>query len=144
MSQHLLLRVGDERFALALDRVVEALDTPPLHEPPRRPHGLMGTLRHRGRTLSVWDGARAFRTARREPVSTLLVLSDAGRHVALVVDDAEDVAEIASDALRAAPPGTDDEGLLEGVVRDANGLVSVVRTDVLVSRLIAWGGGKTE
>lgn len=143
MSNHLVARVGDERFAFALGRVREALDAPEMHHPPGRPDGMLGTMRHRGQTLPVWDGARAFGIARRAAPGaaqgTALVLDDAERQVVLLVDDALDVMEIAPQAVRHAPTGTDAEGMLEGVVRDAAGLVGVVRVDVLFARLAQWG-----
>jgi chemotaxis signal transduction protein len=64
--------------------------------------------------------------------------------VALLVDDAVDIVQIRADALRAAPAGSDGEGLLAGVVRDADGLLSVVRVDVLVSRLVSRGARRAE
>jgi len=144
VTSHLLARVGDERFAFALDRVLEALDAPALHHPPQRPDGMRGTLRHRGQTLAVWDGAQAFGITRDGAEGTALVLDDAGRRVALLVDDAVDVVDIAPEAMRAAPAGTDGAGLLAGVARDAAGLVRVVRVDMLVSRLVSWGAGRVE
>ncbi len=144
MSAHLLARVGHERFAFALGRVIEALDAPTLHHPPRRPDGMLGTMRHRGQTLPVWDGARAFGISRDAGEGTALVIGDDERHLALLVDDAVDIVEIASDALRTAPAGTDGEGMLAGVVRDDDGLVGVVRVDVLVSRLVSWGARRPE
>ena len=94
MSAHLLARVGDERFAFALARVLEALDAPPLHDAPRRPEGMLGTLHHRGQTLPVWDSARAFGVPRGAGDGTALVLGEAGHHLALMVDDALDVVDI--------------------------------------------------
>lgn len=150
MSNHLVARVGDERFAFALRRVREALDAPSLHHPPVRPDGMLGTMRHRGQTLAVWDGGRAFGIARRPALGaasatvdgTALVLDNAGEQVVLVVDDALDVMEIAPEVVREAPAGTDAAGMLEGVVRDAAGLVGVVRVDVLCARLAQWGAGR--
>lgn len=144
MTAHLLARVGRERFAFALGRVREALDAPPLHDPPRCPEGMLGTLHYRGQTMAVWDAGPAFGLRRSEPTGTALVLGDDGRHLALMVDDAEDIVEIAPDLMQAAPAGTDGAGMLAGVVRQAGGLVSVVRVDALVSRLMAWGAGERE
>ena len=142
MSPHLLVRVGKERFAFSLERVLEAVDAPALHEPPLRPDGMLGTLRHRGQTLPVWDGARTFGIPRDAGAGTALVLRDGERHLAVLVDDALDIVEVAPDALRAAPTGSDGGGLLAGVVRDAQGLVGVVRVDIMVARLTAWGAGR--
>jgi chemotaxis signal transduction protein len=144
VSAHLLARVGRERFAFALSRVLEAVDAPPVHDLPRRPEGMLGTMHHRGQTLPLWDGGSTFRIDRVASAGTALVLNDWGRCVALLVDDAVDVVDIAGDAVRRAPAGSDVEGLLEGVVRDPEGLLSVVRVDVLVSRLVSQGAGGRE
>jgi len=144
MSAHLLARVGDERFAFALDRVMEALDAPALHDPPWRPVGMLGTLRHRGQTLLVWDGGDAFGIRRSGTTGTALVLDHAGRQLALLVDDAMDIVPVADGALRALPSMGDGENVLAGVVEDAHGLVNVVRVDVLVARLESRGARRME
>lgn len=144
MSAHLLALVGAERFAFPLERVLEARDAPTLHDMPRRPDGMRGTLRHRGQTVPVWDAVAAFGVPRTRAEGTALVFRDGGRGVALLVDDALDIVQIADDALRAAPAGSDAEGLLAGVVRDDVGLLSVVRVDVLVSRLLARSNRRGE
>ena len=144
MNAHLLARVGDERFAFALERVLEAVDAPTVHDLPNRPTGMLGTVRHRGQTVPLWDAGSAFGIARARGVGTALLFRDAGRAVALLVDDAVDIVQVPEDALRLAPAGSDGGGLLAGVVRDAAGLMSVVRVDVLVSRLLSRGarGGR--
>jgi len=139
MSAHLVARVGTERFAFALGLVVEALDAPSLHDLPRRPAGMLGTLRHRGRTLPVWDAERAFGVGRAGGQGTALVFHDGARGVALLVDDAEDILQIADDAVRVAPAGADGDGLLCGVYKNHGTLVNVVRVNVLVARLVSQG-----
>lgn len=140
MSAYLLARVGVERLAFALERVIEALDAPTMHDPPWRPHGMLGTLRHRGQTLPVWDAGNAFGIQRDEAaVGTALVLDDAGRHVALLVDDAVDIMHGADDAVQPVPAPSSGEALLAGVLRDGHGLVGVVKMDVLMARLGALG-----
>jgi chemotaxis signal transduction protein len=64
--------------------------------------------------------------------------------VALLVDDAEGIVQIAEEALRRAPTGSDGSGMLEGVARDAAGLMNVVRVDALVERLLAKGAGEAQ
>jgi chemotaxis signal transduction protein len=138
VSPHLVARIGDERYAFMLASVVEALDGPALHDPPLRPDGMLGTLRHRGRTLEVWDGARVFGVRRSTGSGTALVIREGDRPLALVVDDALDIVEIAPDALRTPPAGTDTAGMLAGIARDARGVVSVVNVEALVTRLASW------
>lgn len=144
MSAHLLARVGDERFAFTLGRVLEAVDEPTVHDTPRRPAGMLGMLRHRGQTVPVWDAGSVFGIERAGAAGTALVFRDGDRGVAVLVDDAVGIVQIRGDALRAAPAGSDGEGLLAGVVRDADGLMSVVRVDVLVSRLVSRGARRAE
>ena len=144
MRAHLLTRVGQERFAFLLDRVVEAVDAPVLHDPPRRPDGMLGTLRHRGQTLPVWDAGHAFGIRRTGATGTALVLGDAGWQLALLVDDAEDIMQVDDHAVRVLPAMGDGESLLVGVVQDAKGLVNVVRVDVLVARLASRGARRVE
>ena len=141
MSAHLLTRVGDERFAFALERVVEAVDAPTVHDLPNRPAGMLGMVRHRGQTVPLWDAGSAFGITRARAAGTALLFRDGGRGVALLVDDALDIVQVPEDALRTAPTGSDSEGLLAGVVRDPAGLMSVVRVDALVSRLVSRGAG---
>ena len=64
--------------------------------------------------------------------------------MALLVDDAMDIVEIPDDAVREAPALSGGDGLLAGVVRDPGGVMSVVRVDVLVSRLVSRGAGRGE
>jgi chemotaxis signal transduction protein len=138
MSAHLLARVGAERFAFALGLVAEVLDAPPVHDLPHRPEGMLGTMRHRGRTLTVWDAASAFGVRREQATGgTVLVFRDGERGAALLVDDAEDIVQIAPEAVREAPSGVDGNGLLAGVVRSRDSLVNVVRVNVLVARLMS-------
>lgn len=144
MSAYLVARVGAERFAFTLGRVIEALDAPALHDPPWRPDGMLGTLRHRGHTLPVWDAGSALGIRRADGAGTALVLENAGRQLALLVDDALDIVEVASAAIRDVPAGGDGEGLLTGVARDAQGLVGIVQVDALVSRLVARGARREE
>lgn len=144
MSAHLMALVGDERFAFALGQVVEAVDAPTVHDTPLRPDGMLGTLRHRGQTVPVWDAGRALGIPRARREGTALVFRDGTHSVALLVDDAMDIVEIPDDAVREAPALSGGDGLLAGVVRDPGGVMSVVRVDVLVSRLMSRGTGRGE
>jgi chemotaxis signal transduction protein len=139
MSAHLLARVGAERFAFSLALVVEALDAPVLRDLPLSPAGMLGTMRHRGRTLPVWDAQSAFGVRRDREGGTALVFREGSRGLALLVDDAEDIVQVADGAMRGVPAGTDGDGLLEGVFQSEGSLVNVVRVNVLVARLMSRG-----
>ncbi len=106
---------------------------------PRRPAGMLGTMRHRGRTLPVWDAESAFGVGRAGGQGAALVFHDGARGVALLVDDAEGIVQIADDAVRGAPASADGDGLLSGVYKNDGALVNVVRVNVLVARLVARG-----
>jgi chemotaxis signal transduction protein len=63
-----------------------------------------------------------------------------GLRVAVMVDDVEDLQMVPSESVRAAPVGTDPEGVLRGVcfaTERGRELVSLVRVDALVARATA-------
>lgn len=145
---HVIARVGGERFAFRVADVEEVLDAPALMPVPGAPPGLSGQLRHRGRTVSAYDSRWSFGIERRASTrstrtdrgaGTALILRVAADRVALLVDDVEDLTALDSDALRAAPAGTDPSGLLRGVFLPREGgnthvLVGVVNVVAVVAR----------
>jgi chemotaxis signal transduction protein len=133
---HLVVRVGDERFAFPASHVDAALDAPAVEWVPVAPAGMLGQLLHRGRMLGAWDAGWAFRLARPAAAGAALVLRDGPRRVALLVDDVLETARIESGDVRAVPGGADLDGVLRGVCFSPAGggaLVNVVRVDALAA-----------
>jgi chemotaxis signal transduction protein len=141
---HILVRVGAERFAFPAEAVEEALDAPAIEWVPAAPDGMLGQLLHRGRTVGAWDAGQLFHLAARARGGAALVLRDGARRLALVVDDVTEMARLEPGDVRAAPPGSDPDGVLAGVCLRAgdgmaNTLVSVVRVDALAALISQRG-----
>lgn len=137
---HLVTRVGGERFAFPVLRVEEAVDSPHLSWVPRAVDGLVGQLRHRGRTVSAFDSGWLFGVQRLPGATTALVLRDGEARVAIVVDDVEDLLLVEPESVRAVPAGADQEDILRGVclAPDAGrSLVGLVHVDALLARALA-------
>lgn len=107
----LVVRSGTERYGLALDVIEEIV---PLTEPgpvPARLASFRGVMRWRGRHVSVLHlGALAEGAAvPSERGGTAVVVVLGGRHVALEVEEAEDVVEVGTtstgETVAAAAPG---------------------------------------
>ena len=133
---HIVVRVGDERFAFPVSHVEQALDAPAIESVPVAPAGMFGQLQHRGRMVGAWDAGWAFRLARPAVGGAALVLRDGPRRFALVVDDVVEMARLEATDVHAVPGGSDLDGVLRGVCfasAQGNALVSLVRVDALAA-----------
>ena len=145
-AMHVVARVGAERFAFHVADVEEVLESPKLLAAPSAPPGLAGQVVHREQTLRAYDAAWTFGVARTQALvaATALVLRAADERVVLLVDDVEDLVSLDPDSMRAPPPGTDPDGVLQGVCLpnaggagrpdDAGALIAVVNTAAVVAR----------
>lgn len=141
---YLVTRVGTECFAFPVSHVEEVVDAPSVSWVPDAPDGLLGQMRYRDRTVRAYAAGWAFGVQQATEVGTgsgtALVLRAGELRVAVVVDDAEDLQMVPSETVRAAPAGTDPEGVLRGVcfgTGRGRELVSLVRIDALVARATA-------
>ncbi|MFI5310487.1 MAG: chemotaxis protein CheW [Gemmatimonadales bacterium] len=113
------------------------MDAPQLSWVPRAAEGLVGQVRHRGRTLSAFDAGWLFSVRRTAEATTALVLRDGDARVAVIVDDVEDLQLVEPESLRPVPAGTDPEGVLRGVSRAPareRPLMGLVNVDALLAR----------
>lgn len=137
-TMHVVVRVGPERFAFRVGDVEEALDAPRVTPVPLAPAGLLGQARYRDRTVRAFDAGWVFGVSGDGGAGTALVFRDGEERVMLVVDDVEDLADVAPGDVRPVPSGADGEGVLLGVCLAADGrLVSLVRADAMVARATA-------
>jgi chemotaxis signal transduction protein len=141
---YLVTRVGTECFAFPVAQVEEVVDAPSVSWVPGAPDGLLGQMRYRDRTVRAYGAGWAFgvqpRTEAGTGSGTALMLRAGELRVAVVVDEAEDLQMVPSETVRAAPLGTDPEGVLRGVcfaTGRGRELVSLVRVDALVARATA-------
>lgn len=111
-TEHLLVRVGAERFALPLAAVLEAVAEPTLRTVPGLPAGCTGLLAWRGRQLATYCPGASLAQRCARPVGAVLVLS-AG--LGLAVDEVLDVAPFAPAAVRLVPALRDPHRVVRGV-----------------------------
>ncbi len=133
---HLLVRVGAERFAIPLAAVEEAVEEPEVVELPGAPSRCPGVLRWRGRRMPVHDASPVFGIDASRPPRVALVIA-AGEPVAVVVDELLDVVAIAPGLIRAWVCRDDPHRVISGVAMIDGALVAIVRPE---SVAVACGG----
>src|SRR5688572_1118171 len=96
---HLLVRVGAERFAFPIAAVTEAVEAPVLRMLPGVAAHCLGTMRWRERHVAVHDGAVVFGVAVTPPAAVALVLAD-GDPIAVAADELLDVVSLPPAVMR--------------------------------------------
>jgi len=129
----LVARLGDERIALPVLQVAEVIDAPTVTPLPLTPEGVIGQCSWRGQWVPVLDSAQLVGVARRGGAGTVIVWRHSTRPFAIWVDDVDDVRELAPDALRPVPAGTDKLGRLRGILQFNDDLIAVVDADALAA-----------
>lgn len=131
-TEVLLFRVADERFAIDLSAVEEAIDIPPVHHVPEMPPAMLGVITVRGTLTPVYSPAAALGLALHDGTSALLFRRGRTR-VAVVVDEVDDVATLDLALLRDAPVLDAGDGIILGVVRQRDVLLALVDADALIA-----------
>jgi chemotaxis signal transduction protein len=91
---HVRVRVGQERYALAVKYVCEVLELGALTAVPGASESMLGLRNLNGEILPVFDLARLLSIQREGPLSRLIVTEHSSRRAAFAVDDVLDVGEI--------------------------------------------------
>ena len=101
-ESHVVVRLGADRFAVALSEVEEVLPVPPVTRLPGAPLWLMGVVNWRGRVLAAVD-LRPLLGAERSPLASsarLVVVSDGSVQAGLLAEAVPGLlADSATDAL---------------------------------------------
>jgi purine-binding chemotaxis protein CheW len=116
----LVVRIGEERFAVPLDAVDELVESPRLRSVPGAPPALLGLFTLGDALLPLYSPAAVLGAT---PVGEQVALVMRGGHarVALAVDDAEDVISVTlADVLAAPRTGHADDVVLGLIRRDGN------------------------
>jgi chemotaxis signal transduction protein len=135
VARVVIARLGDERVAFDLASVIEVLDAPVVAPLPLTPRGIAGQIPYRGGYLPVLDPAVVLGVPRVGGAGAALVLSSAP--VALWVDDAEDVWEVAGTMTQAVPSGSDALGILRGLLMRDGHVVAHVDAGALAAAALA-------
>jgi chemotaxis signal transduction protein len=129
--QYLVVRVGREWFALALDSADEALDFGELHPLPEMGETMLGVFSLRGALVPLFTPAGPLGIPLASGGAAVVFTVPGGR-VAIAVDDVDDVMAIRPSELLRAPVDTADDVLI-GVVRRGRELVGVLDAAALVA-----------
>lgn len=128
----LLFRVGDERFAVDLSAIEEAIDIPAIHHIPEMPPAMLGVITIRGMLTSMYSPAAALGLSLHDGTSALIIRRGRSR-VGLVVDEVDDVESLDLSQLRDAPGLDTGDGIVLGVVRQRDALLALVDPDALLA-----------
>ena len=126
LSDTLVFRVGNERFAIDLAAVEEAIELPSVHHLPEMPEHLLGVFELRSRLVPIYSPERVLRVALASDAAAVLVLRTGDRRLGLAVDDVDDVLTIDGAAVRRAPIPDNDDNVLLGVIRRGADLLALV------------------
>lgn len=127
----LALCLGDARFGLWVDEVLEIVRTPPISRLPLPPPELAGVTSVRGEVVPVLDLGRRLlgRPARRPGRLVLVRHEETDTIVGLLVDDVETLVRVTKDEIRKPPRATESTlppDLVTGVVAHDDGVVTIL------------------
>jgi purine-binding chemotaxis protein CheW len=103
----LAFRLGDEEYAIEIERVREVLKTPMVTEVPRAPAHVLGVIMVRGEVIAIFDPRHrlALPPARAPRVSRVLVCDAGDGPVGLLVDAVSDVVRLRAADVEPRPNG---------------------------------------
>jgi purine-binding chemotaxis protein CheW len=132
----LVVRIGQERFAVPLEAVDELVESPRLRSVPGAPPALLGLFTLGELLLPLYSPASVLgATPAGEDVA--LVMRGGRARVALAVDDAEDVITVSlTDVLEAPRTGHQDDVVL-GVIRRDDDLLTLLDARAVVASYAA-------
>ena len=93
-ASYLLIAVGEERYALGIEHVLEVASGPDPAPLPGAPRGVIGLQNLRGDVVPLLDLSSLLGQAQRAAGRAMVVVEDRGRRAALSVDSLLDVASL--------------------------------------------------
>jgi chemotaxis signal transduction protein len=133
LTELLLMRHGEEFFALALTAAVEAMERPTLAPIPEAPASLLGMFSSKGGTIPVFTASRVLEVdGRGGGDEVLVIVRDGERRVGLVVDEVEDVIMADLTTMQQPMESMRGIGVVRGVVRSGIRLVAVLDARAIV------------
>ncbi|MDQ4025764.1 MAG: chemotaxis protein CheW [Actinomycetota bacterium] len=133
MVELALLRLGGERHAIELDRLVEVRIVDRIARVPGVPTAWAGMIAVRGALFPVLDLARLLGVAETRPAApaVIVLVWTGGASTGLLVDDVPEVTRVRrEDLARASATPDSPSGAVTGVTR---GLVSLLDLDAVLS-----------
>lgn len=137
-SSLLCFRVGGEWFALEIQAVEEALEPPAPRAVPDGPAALLGVFGHGDALLPLYSSAQIL-GVRAATSGVALVMRNGSRHVALAVDDVDEVVHVPLAELREPPHRDVGDEIVAGVCWSDGRLLTVLDARALVSACTPTG-----
>jgi len=131
IAELLMFRIGNERFAVELMCVEEAIDLPEVHHVPEMPPAMLGVVTVRGALTPVYTPDSALGVPVEGRAAALIFRADRGRF-ALAIDDVDDVMTLDLAQLRDAPGIEGADSVVLGVARNGSVIVALVDAEALM------------
>jgi chemotaxis signal transduction protein len=141
IARLLVFRVGPERFAVALERVDEVIDAPPVQRIPDAAPSVLGVASIRGALVTVYDPRPMLNVTGSVDGAALLFVRD-DRRVALAIDDVFDAITVDEGDVRPAPGAGAADGILIGVLRRGGDLIAVLDATALLDAAMVVSEGE--
>lgn len=122
------LRLGAERYALAVEHVLEITAFSPPTSLPGARSELLGLVALRGRVLPVYDAAGILGVAGERSPARIVVVTDGATRAGVAVDEVSEVGPLPA-------PAAADEPLLSGMVLHDGRAIGVVDAPALLAEL---------
>ena len=130
-ATHLLVELGGERYAIAVEDVLEVGTEPAPVALPGAPRGVIGLQNVRGEIMPVLDLAALVGAGEGGSGRAMVVVEQEGRHAILVVDALGDVAPLEIEDVRSEAGALRLSGLVDGAlvgVLDTGAVLDMVET----------------
>lgn len=134
---HLVVRVGDERFAIPIGSVAEGVESPTVIAVPGAGGRWLGLVEWRGRRIPLGGAGAPLGREAATPCAAAIILDDAAQPLALAVDELCDARVLQPSAMRPFSGRHDPHGVVRGVAWDEHGLVAVVSTPAVRAAMLA-------
>lgn len=134
----LTFRLGAQRYALAIDRVVEVAAMVELTTVADAPPELIGVANRHGSVLPMLDLRRVFHhdTVEIDDTTLFVVVDDNGRQVGLVVDEVFQVAYFDSAQIASSPLS---EKHIESIITHRDHLIQIIALPALLASFVPQG-----
>jgi purine-binding chemotaxis protein CheW len=141
-GKYLTFRLGDEAYGIAVLRIREIIQPPPITAVPRMPDYIRGVINLRGKIIPVIDLRAKFGLARAtttEHTCIVVVQVELARHhkvlMGLIVDGVEEVIQIAGQDIEETPDfgASLDTTYLLGVAKVKGAVKALLDIDKLLS-----------
>lgn len=132
----ILFRLGEDRYALNAQELVEILPLAQIKRLPHAPVGIAGMLDYHGVMLPVIDlSALALGHAAAERISTRIIIAEManGRRFALVAERANEMLQREASDFKESEVAVDEAPYLGPVTRDERGIVQWIAPQKLFS-----------